>query len=548
MLNGIQFKDAVLSGANNLSRHKQAVNDLNVFPVPDGDTGTNMSMTITAAATALSTADFSENYGIDAVSATVASALLRGARGNSGVILSLLFRGFSKGCKGFSELDGISLANAMKSGVDAAYKAVLKPTEGTILTVSRRAAEAALTAAESGLDVLAVLEAALDEAQRTLDETPEMLPVLKKAGVVDAGGQGYVFVLEGIVSFLRSGVCVEPDEAAAFTEDGVADPVPLSEDEITFTYCTEFIVGKDPAVDKDPNELRAFLRRIGDSIVMVDDDEIIKVHVHTDHPGKAFEEALKYGMLEKTKVENMRLQFRQRQANKKDEEPSGARVAPENDFGMVAVAAGEGLRSVFADLGCDQVVFGGQTMNPSTDDILAACLATPAKTVFVLPNNKNIIMAAEQAKKLADDRKIVVIPSKTIPQGVASALAFDPSLSPEELQKAMEEATETVRTGQVTFAARDSDFDGHEIKEGEILALCEGKLSFTDTDENAAALRLALDLAKDGASFITVFYGVDIGENQQQELVKSLSEAIPDAEITAVNGGQPIYRYIISVE
>ena len=538
----------MISASNALSHVKTDVDALNVFPVPDGDTGTNMSMTITAAATALSEPEMSGDVGIDAVSATAASALLRGARGNSGVILSLLFRGFSKGCKGKYELNGEELAAAMKMGVEAAYKAVLKPTEGTILTVSRMAADAAVTAADNGADPLDVLEAALEAAQRTLDETPEMLPVLKKAGVVDAGGQGYVCILEGIVSFLRSGVGVEPDESAAFTEDGVADPVPLSEDEITFTYCTEFIIGKDPGSDREPELLRSFLRRIGDSIVMVDDEEIIKVHVHTDHPGKALEEALKYGIIEKTKIENMRLQFRKRQSSAAKNEEKTDRVEPEKDYGIVAVAAGEGLRGIFTDLGCDHVVFGGQTMNPSTDDILAACLATPAKTVFVLPNNKNIIMAAEQAIPLAEDRKIVVIPTKTIPQGVAASLAFDPSMSEDELTQTMTDATATVRTGQVTFAARDSDFDGQEIKEGQILALRDGKLSFVGTDENETALQLTLDMAKDGASFVTVFYGVDISENQQQALVDKIIEALPDAEVSAVNGGQPIYRYIISVE
>lgn len=553
MINGIQFKEAVLSGANNISRRKQMVNDLNVFPVPDGDTGINMSMTISAASVALEEMNVTEQTGIDEVSSAVASALLRGARGNSGVILSLLFRGFANGCKGKKEIDGVALADALTMGVDAAYKAVLKPTEGTVLTVSRMAAKAAKDAAKESVDALDVLEAAFAQGEKTLAETPEMLPILKKAGVVDAGGKGYLVILEGMINYLRSGVAVEPDESAKFTDDGVADPVPLSEDEITFTYCTEFIVGKDPTVTKDPELLRSFLRSIGDSIVMVDDEEIIKVHVHTDHPGRAFEEALTYGMLEKTKIENMRLQFRQRQAKgeqpKEAEKTENSAVAePVNEFGFVAVAAGEGLAEVFNGLGCDHVVFGGQTMNPSTDDILAACLATPAKTIFVLPNNKNIIMAAEQAVPLVEDRKIVVIPTKTIPQGVSAALAFDASLSAENLTAAMTEMAQSVRTGQVTFAARDSDFDGHEIKEGQILALNEGKLSFVGSDINEAALDLTVLLAEENASFITIFYGKDVAEEQQKALTAAVAEKFPSAEVSSVFGGQPIYHYIISVE
>ncbi len=554
MLTGIQFKEAVISGANNINRRKQMVNDLNVFPVPDGDTGTNMSMTISAAVEALGNMDIDVDTGIDEVSSAVASALLRGARGNSGVILSLLFRGFAKGCRDKKEADGETVAEALSMGVESAYKAVLKPTEGTVLTVSRMAAQAAKEAAKRGANEIEVLEAAFAQGEKTLAETPEMLPILKKAGVVDAGGKGYLVILEGIIEYLKSGVGIEAGETPEFTEDGVADPEVLSEDEITFTYCTEFIVGKAEGNNKDPELLRGYLRTIGDSIVVVDDDEIIKVHVHTDHPGKAFEEALTYGMLEKTKVENMRLQFRQRKSGgskaQKTEEGKGKTepAEPVNDFGIVAVAAGEGLASVFSDLGCDNVVFGGQTMNPSTQDILAACMATPAKVVYVLPNNKNIIMAAEQAIPLAEDRRIVVIPTKTIPQGVSSALAFDASMPEEEITRAMTEAAGSVRTGQITFAARDSDFDGQEIREGQILALCESKLAFTDTDVNAAARKLVCKLADDGSRFITIFFGEDVSEEQADELASDVREELPDAEVTCVSGGQPIYHYIISVE
>ena len=551
MITGLQFQNAVISGANNISKHKKEVNDLNVFPVPDGDTGTNMSMTIASAKEALENKNFTESAGVDEVSSAVASALLRGARGNSGVILSLLFRGFANGCKGKKTVNADEFADALSMGVDAAYKAVLKPTEGTVLTVSRSVAAAAKDAAVKGLGVTDMLEYAIEQGTVTLNETPEMLPILKKAGVVDAGGKGYIIILEGMLSFLKNGKSVESDEASKFTEDGVADPVILSEDEITFTYCTEFIVSRDNG--KDPELLRTFLNSIGDSIVMVDDDEIIKVHVHTDHPGLAFEEALTYGMFEKTKVENMRLQFRQRQSNAKDApKPADSKkndiAEPVNDYGIVAVAAGEGLYTTFKDLGCDNVVFGGQTMNPSTNDILAACLATPAKTVFVLPNNKNIIMAAEQAVPLIKDRKIVVIPTKTIPQGVSAALAYDPSGSEKEIEDAMTQAAKSVKTGQITFAARNSDFDGNDIKEGQILALNENKLAFVGTDVAESAKQLIDMLADDNTGFITIFFGADITESDAEELTDTVANKYPSAEVSAISGGQPIYHYIISVE
>ena len=551
MITGKQFKDAIISAAHNICRQKKNIDALNVFPVPDGDTGTNMAMTISAAIDVLNEMNVDENTGIDEVSAAVASALLRGARGNSGVILSQLFRGFSNACKGKQSLDSADFASALASGVDAAYRAVLKPTEGTVLTVSRMAAEAAVLAAKDGLDNVSTIEAAIEQGEKTLAETPEMLPQLKKAGVVDAGGMGYMVILEGILSYLKSGKIIEASEEDVFTEDGVADPELMSEDDITFTYCTEFIVDRSTAVKNDTVALREYLSSIGDSVVVVDDDEIIKIHVHTDSVGAAFDEAAKYGMLEKIKVENMRVQLRDRLKKlagkvKKDE---FAPAAPENDYGMVAVANGEGMVNLFTELGCEKVVMGGQTMNPSTEDILRACNSVPAKNVFVFPNNKNIIMAAEQAVNLATDRKIIVVPTRTIPQGISAALNFDPTLECDELAESMKAAAKSVLTGQITFAARDSDFDGKDIKEGQILAMNEDKLAFVSEDISTAALELASEIANGKhPEFITLYYGDSIEEADAAKLADSISEKFTDAEVNIVDGGQPVYSYILSFE
>ncbi len=537
----------MLSGANNITRQKQAVNELNVFPVPDGDTGTNMSMTITAAAKTLMNLDEDENATVEKISQTVASALLRGARGNSGVILSLLFRGFAAGCKGKEALDGAGVADALALGVEAAYKAVLKPTEGTILTVARHAARGAAEAAAAGKDAVEVLAEAREWASRTLEQTPEMLPVLKKAGVVDAGGKGFVVILDGMLTYLRTGEIVpETDGAPAFGSDGVVDTVALREEDITFTYCTEFIVHRDPNATRDPIKMRAYLETIGDSVVVVEDADIIKVHVHTDNPGKAIQEGLQYGMLDRLKIDNMRLQYREQE--KATRQKQHQKVAPEKRYGIVAVAAGSGLADIFRDLGCDQVVEGGQTMNPSTQDILAAVEVTPAEEVFVLPNNKNIIMAAEQAVPIAD-RKVHVIRTKTIPQGVSAALAFDASMETEPLIEAMDAARKTVATGQITYAARDSDFDGVKIREGEILALAEGKLEFTEKDPVRAAVRLCRKLVKDTSQFLTVFYGADVTEETAGQLSEALEKQFNGAvEISVIPGGQPVYHFILSVE
>ncbi len=554
MINGNTLRDALLSGANNIINCKQAVDELNVFPVPDGDTGTNMSMTIGAAAHELAQLD--DNATAELVAKTNASALLRGARGNSGVILSLLFRGFSKGLKGKEVMGSEDLANAIKLGVDSAYNAVMKPTEGTILTVARVASEYARKACNDGRNVVETFEYMLQGAQKALDETPEILPVLKKAGVVDAGGKGFVVILEGMLSVIRDGKMIESEEAPQTASAGTSQRNAAGEAEadITFTYCTEFIVKRDSS-NKDPKSLRAYLESIGDCVVVVDDDEIIKVHVHTDHPGNAFEKGLTFGQLINMKVENMRDQHERAKHEAKKETPvapaqpqKAEPVAIEKDFGFVAVAAGEGLHALFTDLGADMIVSGGQTMNPSTDDILNAIEQTPASTVFVLPNNKNIIMAAEQTVKLST-RKVVVLPTRTIPQGITAMLNFDPDSDADTNTEAMQAAYANVQTGQITFAARDSDYDGHQIKKGELLALANGKVSFTETDLEKCVIQLTKDISNDGSAFVTLIHGEDVSEADAEKISGALQDALgSDVEVTLVNGGQPVYYFIISVE
>ena len=560
MINGNLLRDAIISAANNIANQKKQVDDLNVFPVPDGDTGTNMSMSIGNAARELERLD-GEN--VSRVAATAASALLRGARGNSGVITSLLFRGFAKGFKDAEEVTPENLAAALKYGVESAYKAVMKPTEGTILTVARVASEYAEVAKDEGKDVLGVFEAAMQGANTALAETPELLPVLKKAGVVDAGGKGLVVIMEGMYSVLKDGVVIAANSASADApaeeEEESRSAAAEFEGDINFPYCTEFIVNRDAnAAGQDPAELRAYLESIGDCVVVVDDEEIIKVHVHTDHPGNAIEKALTFGPLVKLKIENMcdqheRAKHDSNSASKKpaktaDRTEAIKSVAPEKHFGFVSVAAGDGLSELFRDLGADIVVSGGQTMNPSTDDILRAIEATPAETVFVLPNNKNIIMAAEQAIPLAT-RNVIVIHTRTIPQGITAMLNFDPDASDNDNAIAMQSAIENVATGQVTFAARDSDFDVKPIKKGELLALANGKIVFTDTDLEQTVYKLAKQLVDKNSEFMTLFYGEDITEAQAEKITEKLNEKFGDRlEITLVNGGQPVYYFILSVE
>ena len=557
MIQGKMLKDAIISAANSLNNVKQKVDELNVFPVPDGDTGTNMSMTICAAARELARL---QNPTVSETADVASSALLRGARGNSGVILSLLFRGFSKGLKGKVEADGADLANALGLGVEAAYKAVMKPTEGTILTVAREAAEAGKAAAENDPDPLSVWTVICEEAQASLARTPELLPMLKKAGVVDAGGKGFCVIIEAMKDVFAGGDVVQGDTPATAAPTKSKSAAGSFETDIKFTYCTEFIVARDKSIETDPLKLRAFLESIGDCVVVVDDEDIIKVHVHTNDPGRALHEAIEYGQFETVKVENMRIQHANAGwVEEADPEADAAvpaleRAEPENPYGFVAVAAGEGLEALFTDLGCDHVVSGGQTMNPSTDDILQAIEATPAKVVYVLPNNKNIILAAEQAVPLAD-REVRVLPTRTIPQGISAMLSFDADASVEDNLLAMTKAADNVSTGQITYAARNSDFDGHQIEEGQILALDNNKLSFVDTDVKHAVVKLcknlinARRLSGKETSFITMIYGDEITEEQAEEMSAAVTAKIGnDIDITVINGGQPVYYFIFSVE
>ena len=558
MLDGNILRDAIISAANNLSNNRKRVDDLNVFPVPDGDTGTNMSMTLSNAVREL---EKTQNATAGEVAKINASALLRGARGNSGVITSLLFRGFSKGIAKDEFVTAQNLAAAFKLGVEAAYKAVMKPTEGTILTVARVASEKAEEALNAGSDEIGVFEAAIGGAKVALENTPELLPALKKAGVVDAGGQGFVLILEGMLSVFKGNGII----ASANNSEEKSEPAELNlsaagsfETDITFTYCTEFIVNRSADCPKKPEELRAYLESIGDCVVVVDDEEIIKVHVHTDHPGNAIENGLTFGQLVHLKIENMRDQH---ERAKHDAESSKKKPTTSSDLsqkiepvevtkpvGFVSVCAGDGIAELFKDLGVDTVVSGGQTMNPSTDDILKAIESTPAETVFVLPNNKNIIMAAEQTVTIST-RKVFVLHTRTIPQGVTAMLNYDESAESETNAIEMMKAAEKIATGQITFAARDSDFDGHKIKKGELLALANGKVSFTDTVLDKAAVRLIRQLMNKNSEFITVMYGEDVTEEQAEVLEAILNEKFGSkAEITFINGGQPIYYLIISVE
>ena len=558
MFNGNILRNAIISAANNLSNNRKQVDDLNVFPVPDGDTGTNMSMTL---ANSVRELEKLEGATAGKVASVNASALLRGARGNSGVITSLLFRGFAKGIGDEENVTAENLSRAFNLGVEAAYKAVMKPTEGTILTVARVAGESAEKAFEDGKDALGVFEAAIEGAKEALANTPELLPTLKKAGVVDAGGKGFVLILEGMMSVFKDGVIIALNNAPsedAPEENEARNAAGEFETDITFTYCTEFIVNRNPDCEKQPAELRAYLETIGDCVVVVDDDEIIKVHVHTDHPGNAFECGLTFGSLVNMKVENMRDQHERAKhdANNKQKAPTKTAdlsqtitpVEPTKPVGFVSVCAGDGVAEVFKDLGVDTIVSGGQTMNPSTDNILRAIESTPAETVYVLPNNKNIIMAAEQAIPIAT-RKVIVLHTRTIPQGITAMLSFDEGADTEANAIEMQKAAERISTGQLTFAARDSDFDGKKINKGEIMALLNGKIVLTDTDLAKTATKLVGKMIKKDSQFVTVLYGEDVTDSQAAELETQLNAKYGSkVEITFINGGQPVYYYIISVE
>ena len=554
-INGAMFKEMLLFGTVSIAQAQQAINDLNVFPVPDGDTGTNMSLTIQTAAQELKKI---EPATVDQAASVTASALLRGARGNSGVILSLLFRGISKELKGCKEADGAAFAAALQEGVAAAYNAVMKPAEGTILTVSRLAAERAASAAEEHNSVEYVIEQAIAQGEITLAQTTDMNPVLKKAGVVDAGGKGFLLILSGMLSALRG------EERPELTEENAqekADFAMLNEEDITFTFDTVFIVRKS---GRSIEPFRRFLDGIGDSLVIGEDDEAFKVHVHTDIPGEALTEAQKYGTLELAKIENMRTQAQQLAAGGKAqstddleaieqeleaaEHENAGEAEPEKDFGFLAVCAGEGLANVFTDLGADGVISGGQTMNPSTESILKEIKKVPAHTVFVLPNNKNIIMAAQQCIGLTE-KTVVVIPTASIPQGVSAMMAVDPDMSDADaIAKAMTDAAQCVSTAQITYAARNSDFDGFDIHEGDYLALLDGKLLGTDRDVSALLDGLSDEAASREAEFITVFYGEDVNEEDAHKACDAFTRKCPDAEVNLICGGQPVYYYIISIE
>lgn len=548
MITGLMFKNGIISAANNISNSRQAVDALNIFPVPDGDTGTNMSMTINAAAADI--AAMPEDSSLGEVSKRTASALLRGARGNSGVILSLIFRGMSKAFKGLDEAGSKDVAKAFRMGCDAAYKAVMKPTEGTILTVVRRAAEAAEEIADIQDEPLEVCFAALQAAKQALAKTPEQLPVLKKAGVVDAGGQGLVLIFEGIQSVFENNAIVQPIDGEKKEEkQSDKSTVAAADEEIKFGYCSEFLIEKEKSAgEKDPLKLRAYLESIGDCVVVVDDNDIIKVHVHSNCPGDVIQSALKYGQLINIKIDNMRYQHRNADEGKKADE---AKIAePENEYGFVAVCAGEGLQGLFTDLGADVVVSGGQTMNPSTDNILNAINQTPAKTVFVLPNNKNIIMAAQQAVPLAKDRTVIVLQTKTIPQGISAMLSFDETQDAQANKEAMTEAAGAVETGQVTFAARDSEVDGKPIKQGQMMGMANGAIKFIGDDKEQIAFETAESMIDTSVhSLVTIIFGEGADESGAQVVEQKLGEKFgSDIEISIVDGGQPVYYYIISVE
>lgn len=544
MLSGKILRDAIISGAGNIINNKESVDELNVFPVPDGDTGTNMSMTIRNAVAELNM--LSDSATVETVAQTAASAMLRGARGNSGVILSLLFRGLSKGLAGKHEATVEDYCNALKLGAEAAYKSVMKPTEGTILTVARVASEKAADA--QCKDFPELFEVLTTSAKETLDQTPEMLPVLKKAGVVDAGGMGYYTILKGMASVICGGVMIETDEETKTEKAVVTNAAGTYETDIEFTYCTEFIVVKSD-VNKDATKLRAFLESIGDCVVVVDDDSIIKVHVHTEHPGKALEEGILYGSLINLKIENMKEQHKGAAAKAEMQKKQKlAPAEPTKDFGFVSVTSGAGLEDLFKDLGVDVIVRGGQTMNPSTEDILEAINATPARNIFVLPNNKNIIMAAEQAVKLTD-RNVIVLQTRTIPQGITAMLAFDESSDFRTNGANMTKALDNVGSGSITFAVRDSDFEGRQIKKGEILAMENGKLAFVEKDVTKALIKITKKLIRSGSSYITVIYGSDVTDETAQAAFEALRAKISDdIEIVLVNGGQPVYYYLVSVE
>lgn len=549
MINGNTLRDGIISAANNIDNSRKAVDALNIFPVPDGDTGTNMSMTIRAAARELSVLPDGMTAGD--IAAKAASALLRGARGNSGVILSLVFRGFSKALKGVDEADAKALSKALKEGTKSAYGAVMKPTEGTILTVVRKASEKGEELIKSEISAPEFWSQICIAAKEALDQTPEILPVLKQAGVVDAGGQGLLLIFEGMRSvFNGEGIIESATGEVAAPVKSVANTV--ANEDIKFGYCTEYIVNRTSKNVDDPIKLRAYLESIGDCVVVVDDDEIIKVHVHSNEPGNAIQAGIKYGALVNIKIDNMRYQHSnniiEASAMPQEAEPMPQAVEAEKQFGFVAVCAGEGFAEMFSELGCDQVVSGGQTMNPSTDDILRAVLATPAEHIFILPNNKNIIMAAEQVIPLCD-KGISVLHTKTVPQGIAAMLNFDETKSADKNHLEMMKAAGKVGTGLVTYAARDSEVNGQRVKQGQILGIEDGKIAVIEVDAVKAGYKVARRLYKKlNASMITIYYGEESSEEHANALASLIQSRCTDADINIIPAGQPIYYFTIAVE
>ena len=550
MLKGKLFRDSLISAGISIENNRRRVDELNVYPVPDGDTGTNMSMTMSAAARELELAD--DNITVSQAADIAASALLRGARGNSGVILSLLFRGFSKGFAGLETADCIHIAKAMEIGVEAAYKSVMNPTEGTVLTVARKAAERAGEIAEYSGSIQSFWNEICIAAQEALERTPEQLPVLKKAGVVDAGGQGLVIIYRAMLDvFSGNGIAKKSDKKPVARTFEVTDNSAENEEEIKYSYCTEYIIEKKTGC-KDAFMLRAYLETIGDCVVVVEDDEIIKVHVHTDNPGLAIQKALEFGRFvndPKPKIENMKIQHEMRV---KDEKITNRQefvpIRPEKDFGFVAVAAGHGLEEMFKDLGADCIIKGGQTMNPSTEDILGAIEKIPAKNIYILPNNGNIILAAQQAKDLTKDKAVHVIPTKNIPQGIAAMINFVEGFTPEQNEEAMTEALSEVKSGQVTYAVRDTVIDGKEIKAGNIMGLSDKTIEIVGTDVVDTTIDLLKKMMDEESELITIYYGEEGTKEDAEKIAKAIEGIDDEMEVEIQYGGQPIYYYFVSVE
>jgi hypothetical protein len=552
-IDALMLQKAFLAGAKGLEAKKEWINELNVFPVPDGDTGTNMTMTIMAAAREVAAL---EQPTMESLAKAISSGSLRGARGNSGVILSQLFRGFTKEIKTTDKITTTTLANSFVRAADTAYKAVMKPKEGTILTVARGMADKAVELVTETEDILDFCQKVIEYGDYVLSQTPEMLPVLKQAGVVDSGGQGLMQVVKGALDGLMGKEIDLTVEGTPSVSAGAA-AVKTEDIDIRFGYCTEFIVNLEKSYDdKSEHDFKGFLESIGDSIVVVSDDDIVKVHVHTNDPGLAIQKALSYGSLSRMKIDNMREEHQERlikdseklAAQQKAEEQQELNNGPRKPFGFISVSVGEGLDEIFKGIGADYLIQGGQTMNPSTEDMLNAIDKVNADTIYILPNNKNIILAAEQAKKLVEDKQIIVIPSKTIPQGITAIINFTPDLSPEENEKNMTDEMAHVKTGQITYAVRNTMIDNIEIKEGDIMALGDDGILAVGKETQSTALEAMSAMVEDDSELVTIYYGTDINEEEASVLHDKAQEQFPDCEIELHPGGQPIYYYLISVE